>query len=272
VSTRIKVVVGGGALLLTLAALAVFFVDVESIFRDRAMRSPADACPRLQFSQRRCDAVVARALEGAGVQAADVLSVELGRPDGIRVNLGGQLAAVARLHLADGRIVDHEVWCIGIGSENDAWCVDDPLIQLWSDANHDVPCTGEDAAGTPTGCATPIVLDPGAVAQARALRVDAIDLPATVGRHDVELGRAMLPNGFLDKASFSLADPAPDGVSVPEGIRLVVAPTDPSRPPFGNAYERGTFPGVEEVVVSLVFDVVAAPPNTVLQVRDVVVE
>jgi len=55
-------------------------------------------------------------------------------------------------------------------------------------------------------------------------------------------------------------------------IRLVVASTDPSRPPFGNVYERGTFPGVETVVVSLVFDVVAAPPDTVLQVRNVVVD
>jgi hypothetical protein len=143
---------------------------------------------------------------------------------------------------------------------------------LIAGANHDVPCTGEDAAGTPERCATPIVLDPDAVAQAVPLRVDAIDVPVTVGHHEIELGRASLANGFLDKASFTLADPAPDGVSIPEGVRLVVASTDPGRPQFGNVYERGIFPGVEEVVVSLVFDVVAVPPDTVLQVRDVVVE
>lgn len=263
--------VGPGLAVLTLVAL-VFFVDLESIFRDRSMRSPAEACPRLQFSQNRCDAVVAHAMAGAQVQAADVVSVELGRPDGVKASLGGQLAALARLHLADGRIVDLEVWCTGVGSENKAWCVDDPKIRLSAGANHDVPCSGEDAAGTPEGCATPIVLDPGAIADARPLRVDAIDIPVTVGHHEVELGHALLPNGFLDKASFKLADPAPDGVSIPEGIRLVVASTDPSRPPFGNVYERGTFPGVEEVVVSLVFDVVTAPPDTVLQVRTVVVE
>lgn len=264
--------VGGGVLIVILGVLVLFFVDVEALFRDRAMRPPGEACPRLQFSQRRCDAVVARAMEGAKVRAADVNSIELGRPDGIKVGLGGHLAALARLHLTDGRIIDEEVWCIGVGSEEQAWCVDDPRIRLIASANHDVPCSGEDAGGTPTGCATPIALDPGAVADARPLRLAAIDIPLTVGHHDVALGRASLANGFLDKASFTLADPAPDGVSIPEGIRLVIASTDPSRPAFGNVYERGIFPGVEEVVASLVFDVVAAPPDTVLQVRDVVVE
>lgn len=263
---------GGGALVLAVAFVVVFFVDVESIFRDRSMRPPAEACPRLQFGQGRCDAVVARALEGAGVPAADVVSVELGRPDGVKVNLGGQLAALARLHLADGRIVDQEVWCIGVGSENNSWCVDEPKIRLHAGANHDVPCTGEDSAGPPEGCATPIVLDPAAVAQAVPLRVDAIDVPVTVGHHEIELGRATLPNGYLNEARFGLADPAPDGIVIPDGIRLVVSSTDATRPPLGNVYERGTFPGVEEVVASLVFEVVAAPPGAVLQVRDVVVE
>jgi hypothetical protein len=271
VSTWIKAG-GGGVLILAIALLVVFFVDVESIFRDRSMRPPAEACPRLQFSQHRCDAVIARAMEGANVQAADVSSIELGRPDGTKVNLGGQLAALARLHLADGRIVDHEVWCIGVGSADQAWCVDDPRIRLIAGANHDVPCSGEDAGGMPAGCATPIALDPGAVADARPLRLAAIDIPLTIGHHDVALGHAHLANGFLDTSSFTLADPAPDGVSIPEGVQLVVASTDPGRPPFGNVYERGIFPGVEEVAVSLVFDVVAAPPDTVLQVRDVVVE
>lgn len=268
-SNWIKVVGGGGLLL---ALLVLFFVDVESIFRDRSMRAPADACPRLEFSQRRCDALVAQAMAIASVQPADVSSVELGRPEGHKISLGGELMALARLHLMDGRVIDQEVWCIGVGRENLGWCVDDPQIQLWSGANHDVPCTGEDAAGTPEGCATPIVLDPDALAGAVPLRVDAIDVPATVGHHEVELGRATLPNGYLREARFGLADPAPDGVSIPDGIRLVVASMDASRPPLGNVYERGTFPGVEEVVVSLVFDVVAAPPDTVLQVRDVVVE
>lgn len=265
-------VVGGGVLVLAVALLALVFVDLEPIFHDRAMRTPADACPRLGFSELRCDAVVARAMEGAGVQPANVARIELGRPDGRSVQLGGSLMALARLHLTDGRVIDHEVWCIGVGSYYNAWCVDDPQIQLFMGANHDVPCSGDDAVGDTAGCATPIVLDPDAVAQARPLRLPAIDIPLTLGHHEVELGHATLPNGVLDKAGFTLVDLAPDGVSIPEGIRIVVTSTDPSRPAFGNVYERGTFPGVEEVVAALEFDVVAAPPGSVLQVRDVVVE
>ncbi len=265
-------VVGGGVLVVAVALLMLVFVDVESIFRDRSMRAPAEACPRLEFSQRRCDAVVAQAMAIASLRPADVSSVELGRPEGHKIHLGGELMALARLHLTDGRVIDREVWCVGIGRDNLGYCVDDPLIQLWWGANHDVPCSGEDPIGTPEGCATPIVLDPDAVAQAVPLHVAAIDVPVRVGHHEVELGRATLPNGYLGEARFALADPAPDGVVIPDGIRLVVTSTDASRPPLGNVYERGTFPGVEKVVVSLVFDVMEAPPAAVLQVRDVVVE
>ena len=58
-------------------------------------------------------------------------------------------------------------------------------------------------------------------------------------------------------------------MSIPDGIRLEVRPTDPTRPPFGNVYDRGIVPGVEEAEVLLVFDVAAAPDGAVLQVRDV---
>ena len=265
-------VVGGGVLVLAVAFLVLIFVDVESIFRDRSMRAPADACPRLEFNQRRCDAVISRAIEVAGVRPNDVAAIELGRPEGRKIGLGGSLAALARLHLTDGKVMDQEVWCIGVYSGYAAWCANDPPIQLTMGANHDMPCSGEDPNGQPEGCATPIALEPEAMAQARPLRVEAIDIPATIGHHEVELGRATLPNGYLDVASFTLADVAPDGVSIPDGIALVITSTDPSRPPLGNVYERGIFPGVEEVVVSLVFDVVAAPPDAFLQVRDVVVE
>lgn len=265
-------IVGGGVLVLAVALLVLLFVDIEPIFRDRSMRAPAEACPRLEFNQRRCDAVIARAIEVAGRRSTDVASIELGRPEGRKMGLGGSLAALARLHLTDGKVIDTEVWCIGVFSGYNAWCANDPPIQLTMGANHDVPCSGEDPNGSPEGCAAPIVLEPGAVAQARPLRVEAIDIPATVGHHEVELGRATLPNGFLDVATFTLADIAPDGVSIPDGIALVVTSTDPSRPPLGNVYERGTFPGVEEVVASLVFDVVEAPPGSVLQIRDVVVQ
>ena len=256
---------------LVAGVLVLIFVDVEPIFRDRSMRPPAEACRRLDFDQRRCDAVIARAIEGAGIGQAEVVSVELGRPDGTKRGLGGSLAALARLHLGDGRVLDQEVWCTGVGTEYRAWCTDDPRLELFMGANHDVPCNGDQSGAVPEGCATPIVLDPEAVAQARGLQVDAIDVPATVGKHEVELGRATLPNGFLEAASFTLADLAPDGVVIPDGVHLVVTSTDASRPQLGNVYDRGVFPGVEEVVATLTFEVIEAPPGAVLQVRDLVV-
>lgn len=56
-----------------------------------------------------------------------------------------------------------------------------------------------------------------------------------------------------------------------DGVHLVIEPTDQSRPPVGNVYDRGLIPGVEPVVAFLVFNVVDAPAGAVLQVRDVVV-
>ncbi len=262
---------GLAAAILVVGVFVLIFVDIEPIFRDREMRPPADACRRLAFSPRRCDAVVAQAIEGAGVAPADVANVELGRPDGVKRGLSGSLAALARLHLADGRTIDHEVWCVGILSETRPWCVDDPQIWLHQGANHDVPCSGDQDGAVPEGCATPITLDPEAVAQARPLRVPSLDVPIGVGHHEIPLGKALLPNGFLEEARFALGDLSPDDVYVPEGIFMVVTSTDPDRPGFGNAYDRGTFPGVEEVTASLVFDVAAAPPGAILQIRDVVV-
>ena len=228
-------------------------------------QSPDAFCGSHGYSAARCAAIVENALANAGVDRGAVTRVELDRPEPHGVNLGGSLAAVVRMHIADGRAVDHEVRCVGVGTQYLAWCVDDPELELWFGGNHDVPCSGE----PPAGCATPIVLDPAAVAAARPLHLEAIDIPATVGYHEVELGTVELANGYLDRSSFTLADPAPDGVVVPDGIHLEVRPTDPTRPPFGNVYDRGIVPGVEEAKVVLVFEVIAAPDGAMLQVRDV---
>lgn len=248
-----------GLLVVGLVA-TLLFVDVEPVFRDRSMRSPDEACPRMDIGPRRCAGVVTQAIERSKVDPTTVVDIELGRPEGQRVELGGMLVATARLHLRDGRSVDQEVWCIGVGGHNQPWCTEDPELELWMGANHDVP-----------QFAMPLVLDAAAVAAARPLRLDALDLALTIGHHDIELGRATLANSYLAEARFSLADPAPDGVVIPEGVRLEIRPTDPSRPPFGSVYDRGLFPGVEAVSAHLVFDVEAAPAGAMLQVRDVVV-
>lgn len=247
--------------LLIVAFLAIFnYIDVKSIFADRSMRPPAEACPRLDIGPRQCEGIVARALALTAVDPASVLGIDLGRPDGQRAEIGRLLVATARLHLTDGRSLDQEVWCIGVGGQNQAWCTEDPMLDLWMGADHDVPMG-----------ATPVAPDPEAVAAATPLRIAALDIPLALGDHRVELGRATLANGYLEEARFSLADPAPDGVVLLDGVNLVIEPVDPSRPPLGNVYERGLIPGVEPVIAYLVFDVVAAPAGAVLEVRDVVV-
>jgi hypothetical protein len=246
-----------------LVVLGLLFVDPRAVFADRSMRPPEDACPRLELGPRQCAAVVARALEAAELDATEIAAVTMGRPDGPR---RGQIAVVDMTTHAGTRHVE-EIWCGGVGSRVRAWCSEDPPLQLWMGANHDTPACAD--GGEP--CVTPIALDPAAVAAARPLSIASIDLPLSVGAHDIELGRALIANGYLAEARFSLADPAPDGVVIPKGVRLEVEPADPSRPPMGNAYERGTIPGVEEVVVRLRFVVEAAPPDAVLQVRDVLI-
>lgn len=224
-------------------------------------------CGTLGMSERRCAAIIDQAITGSDVHAAEVVDVDLRAPVDDGPNLGGHPVAVVRLHLASGDVVEHEVWCIGVGTQYLAWCTDDPEIELRFGANHDVPCSGP----APDGCATPIALDPEAVAAARPLRVAVLDVPAAVGHHEVALGSAWLANGYLEEAAFTLADRAPDGVEIPGGIRLDVRPADPSRPPLGNVFERGIVDGTEEVTAWLVFDVVAAPDGAVVQIRDVVV-
>ena len=133
------------------AAVAWFvlfgYVGIEPIFRDRSMRPPDEACPRMDIGPRQCAGIVTQAIERSGVDPAIVVGIGLGRPEGQRVELGGSLVATARLDLADGRSVDQEVWCIGVGGQNQPWCTEDPLIQLWMGANHDVPCDARSTEG-----------------------------------------------------------------------------------------------------------------------------
>jgi hypothetical protein len=96
-------------------------------------------------------------------------------------------------------------------------------------------------------------------------------VPST-GHYEVVLGRAGLPNGVLTVADAALVDPWPTGITfAATGLRLVVESIVPGRPPFLNLYEHGWWPGVEEVQVVLVFDVLSVEPGTLLEIRDVVV-
>jgi len=196
------------------------------------------------------------------------ISIALSPPDQGEASLGGGEVVRIVFALPDGEIVVQPVSCIGIpNGPNDAAC-QEPFVEIRGGANHDVPCEGE----PPDGCATPIVLDPEAVAAARPLRLAAFDIPLErLGHHEVEVGRVGLPNGYVTELQAAVGDAHPTDFWVGDAIRLELRPTDPDRPPFGNVYERGTIEGVEEAGVWLVFDVTELSPGAILRVVDIAV-
>jgi hypothetical protein len=180
--------------------------------------------------------------------------------------------ATVRLTLADGQTPDFPRFC-DIGDDS-LICTEHPVITIATNVDHDVPCVGPaDPLATPTACSTPIPSpDPSSLAAARPLRIAALDIPvASTGHHERLVGTVALPGGYVTEATLRLADDAPAGLRLSGPLRLELRPTDPSRPPFGNVYQRGTVPGVETARVFLVFDAVEVAPGAVIEVRDLVV-
>ena len=93
-----------------------------------------------------------------------------------------------------------------------------------------------------------------------------------VGHREVEIGRAVLVDGIVQEARFSIADQTQVGFLLDPGlVRMELRSTIPGRPPFDNIYQRGTFKGAEEVRVVLVFDVAETGQDAVIHVTDVLV-
>jgi hypothetical protein len=228
-------------------------------------------CEQLDFPARQCAAIVARALSNADLRAEDVASIEiLPPPINGAATLGRGMIARVRFELKAGTEVTAEIRCFGILGGGDA-CNEDPTIGIAGGVDHDVPCTG--AGEPPNGCATlPPPARPAVQALARPLRIEALDIPIDhLGRYEIDVGEAGLPDGILSRRSASLADPRPEAFWIDEPIMLEVRPLDPSRPPIGSIY-RDPFDGVEPVKVYLVFDVTEWTPGAVLRVRDLIVE
>jgi hypothetical protein len=233
-----------------------------------------DACDTLGFAPRQCKSMVTRAEDQAGVTAGDVASIDILPPtsDGV-MRLSGSMISRVRLGLSDGTVRTEEIWCIGIGGgmglgEDDA-CDADPTISIGAgDLVRDVPCSGE----PPAGCATlPPTPRPEVRAMARPLRVPVLDIPLDhLGRYEIELGVAGLPDGAFTRSSASVVEERPESFWIREA-RLVIEPEDPTRPPIGSIY-RDPYDGVEPVRAFLEFDVTELSPGAVFQVRDIVIE
>jgi len=225
------------------------------------------SCASFEFSERRCAAIVARARQTAADEvSSEPLGIGLLHPENGSAQLGGYQVARVVFTQSDGTRVVEPVMCIGIpDGPGDAVC-QEPSIGIAGGANHDVPCTGE----PPEGCATPIVLDPEAVAAAHPLQLATFDVPLDhIGHYEVRVGEVGLPNGYLDVARAGVAEERPIDFWMDEPIRLEIRPSDPDRPPFGNVYDRGTVEGVEDASVWLVFDVTEVSPGAVLHLVDI---
>jgi hypothetical protein len=236
---------------------------------------PAAARPCLDvYSADRCEAMLTAAAETLGVADDDVTSIVIApdptpRPDGVIMTLGGArpITVLARVG-ADVRAVQ---MCGGVSTA--PACSETQALVIGSAIGagyRDVPCAGEG----PTGCASPLPsLSPDAVQGARPLRIDqrVIDVP-TLGRYEVLLGKAVLPNGILTTARGDLADTWPDRVRVSSsGIQLEIRSLIAGRPAFTNYYEHGWWPGTEEVEVFLAFEARHVEPGATIEIRDLVV-
>jgi hypothetical protein len=241
-----------------------------------------DGCAAFGLSGRRCEAVVNTAATNAAFDRSIATSISLMPEPGCGGDplsdvAGGfcirSMAFVAgvRFERADGTSVLSEVYC-GVGPPT-LTCSETPGIQaldLHGAGYWDVPCAGE----APDACATPIPKPTGVAAAAgRELKIDAIAvLVGSVGHREVEIGRAILADGIVQEARFSVADQTQVGFLLDPGlVRMELRSTVPGRPPFDNAYNRGSFKGPEEVRVVLVFDVSETGQDAVIHVTDVLV-
>ena len=147
-------------------------------------------------------------------------------------------------------------------------CADDPILEAWS-VMHGGYYDGIEAellGGRPT-------IAPDALADAMALRITRLSIPIDhVGRYEVPVGEARLPNGILTDADFALVDDWPTGVSIVDGgVGLEIRSLDEGGKPIRNIYEHGWHPGSERVQAVLVFNVAHFDPGATLAIKDIVV-
>ncbi len=257
------------SILLVVAAFALAGCGIAGLSGPSGGPYP-DACESLGFPARQCEAIVAVAQANASIAPETVISIDILPPSsqGSRT-VGGQTIARVRFHRSDQPDQTLEVRCVGVTRDSAIACDPNAQIGIYGGLDHDVPCTGE----PPDGCATlPPSPRPQIQAIARPLRVGSLEIPVDhLGPYEVEVGEAGLPDGALSSSSAMLAEPEPETFWIANGIRIDVRPVDPARPPVGSVY-RESFDGVEQVQVFLVFDVTELKSDSVLHVRDLVVE
>ena len=225
------------------------------------------------FSEARCDVIVLTAalkLEMPPEQVAEVAIIPepvVYDANGNRVlkNRSGGPPLNVRVTLAGGTTCDLFLGCIGLAMQ--PVCTDEPFLRAEG-------FIGSGYRDTPGG-ATPVpARAPGALAKAVPLRVDRLDIPIDrVGDYRISLGEAVLPNGWLDEASFELVDDWPEDVTILSGrVSMEIDSLEPDGKPFDNVYAHGWRKGTERVKPYVVFHVDAFEPGAILSIKDVIVE
>lgn len=237
-------------------------------------------CADYGMSPRRCDAIVAEAKREAWIDDAQVATIELTSEPTCQAPNPGDLclystafAANVRFHLVGGTTTDQQIRC-SVGGEYTLLCTETPTIRIGGPTMggyRDVPCADENAGG----CATPLpTFEPAAAAAASPLSVPTMDIPIDhLGHYQIEVGRAVLPNGVVTEGQFALANPKTTSIEIDpdSGVVLTLTSLASGGRPFDNYYMHGWHTGTEEVVAALDFDVTRFDPGAVLQVRDLVI-
>jgi hypothetical protein len=222
------------------------------------------------YSPSRCLAMVDEAAAEVSKTRADVTAATIipdPPPDADRF---GAWPVLLRITLTDGSSHDARM-CGGLAMG--AACTDDPRLDarsLTAGGYRDVPCSGE----PPDGCPTPFPSsDPGTLDAANPLIVAERTIAIEhVGRHEVSLGTASLPNGILTDASFAFEGGWPDDVALAGAFGWIeVRSLEPDGKPFDNYYLHGWREGVERVEAFVVFDILWFRPGATLSIHDVVV-
>jgi hypothetical protein len=271
----------------TTTALAINLTDPSA-------RAYPDGCLDYDLDAERCARIASWAIQQAEVLPEHLRQVELlgdpGHPcaaaEACTDPMAAYLVVRARVVRVDGTWTDHSVFCGGgyerlinllcsvvrpLGGEapDGNWWSFPPVTTPTEGGFMDTPC---DPGPGPVGCATPLpTLEPAAVEAARALTLDALNIPIDhVGLFTVRLGEATLANGILDTATMTVTSSPANPLLSYDGYRLDVTSLE-GGPPFDNYYLRGWHPGTEDVEATLTFTVFWFEPGAVISIKDVLV-
>ncbi len=232
--------------------------------------APPTPCAQVLIAVR-CLVMTDTAALNLGLKREDIMAIDIlpdpPPPDGVLVTRSGGPDIDVRVTLVDGSARETQMGCVGVAEDWNPACQADPHVTIRSiiDGYRDVPAG---SSPVPKAAAD-------ALTNAEALRMSSLDIPIDhVGRYEVSIGEARLPNGILTVAEFALAERWPAHLTIIDmgGVMLEIRSLEPDGKPFQNYYLHGWRRGTERVEAVLVFNVFRFDPGARLAIRDVLVQ